>query len=43
MAMVVIVAVAVEKLSREQVVALNLPETMAGAEFFGEFQLHQHW
>jgi hypothetical protein len=33
----------VEKLSREQVVALNLLETMAGAEFFGEFQLHQHW
>jgi hypothetical protein len=35
--MVVMVAVAVEKLSREEVVALNLPETMAGAEFFGEF------
>jgi hypothetical protein len=43
MAMVVMVAMAVEKLSREQVVALNLPETMAGAKFFGEFQLHQHW
>jgi hypothetical protein len=43
MAMVVMVAVVVEKLSREQVVELNLPETMSGAEFFSEFQLHQHW